>query len=440
MNIKITSLILLIALAGFACNGLQQEDSNDSGQEDAGIEDELQAALSAAGGIASGRYIIVLEDGVSREEVVNGYGVVPDVLYEKALHGFAARLTPERAKALENDPRVAFVEPDRAVSIEKAGEQSISPTLHKNNFETLPSGVDRIDADLNPNTNVSGVGIAIIDTGIWLGHVDLNVAGSVTYVSGTKNGDDDNGHGTHVAGIAAAKTNNAKGVRGVAPNARLYAVKVLSKSGSGLTSWIIKGIDWVTANKAAKGIRVANMSLGFAGTSSALNAAITNSVNAGITYVVAAGNEDSDASGFSPANHPSVIAVSAIADSDGECGAAGGTTSYGPDDSFATFSNFGSTVDIAAPGVDVLSTWKGDRQNPGGLYGTISGTSMASPHVAGAAALYIAGHPGSTPAQVRDALIAFGVDQDTACTQDGDGGFTDDPDASAEPLVSAADL
>lgn len=448
MTKRILSSLLLFALIGLGCNGANPGFSGSSSADEFGdglneevvMNEELQAALSMPGGVAAGRYIVVLEEDVPPEEVLKGHGVIPDAVYEHALHGFAARMTSEKAEALGRDRRVAHVESDRVVSIEaRPGE--VHATIHENNFETTTSGIDRIDADLNPRTDVSSVGIAIIDTGIWLQHSDLNVAGSVSFVTGNKTGNDDNGHGTHCAGIATAKTNDNHGVRGVAPNARLYAVKVLNKSGSGLISWIIKGVDWVTQNRVSKGIQVANMSLGFAGNSAALDTAITNSVNAGVTYVVAAGNESSNASGFSPANHSSVIAVSAIGDTDGVCGGAGPDTSYSePDDSFASFSNFGSAVEIAAPGVDILSTWKGDKRNPAGLYSTISGTSMASPHVAGAAAQYIASHPGSTPDDVRDALIAFGVPQGQGCVQDGDGGFTADPDSFEEPLVYAADL
>jgi subtilisin family serine protease len=183
--------------------------------------------------------------------------------------------------------------------------------------------VDRIDAE-GQAASGGDVDVAIIDTGIDLDHPDLHVVGSTNCTGGVfttscvAGGDDDNGHGSHVAGIVAAKSDGA-GVRGVAPGARLWAVKVLDKRGSGLTSWIIAGIDWVTARAAT--IKVANMSLGWEGTSStSLNTAIHNSVAAGVTYAVAAGNSSKDAATFNPANHPDVIAVSAIADSDGRCG------------------------------------------------------------------------------------------------------------------------
>jgi subtilisin family serine protease len=253
--------------------------------------------------------------------------------------------------------------------------------------------VDRMELDKKYPVDTSDgteikVDIAILDTGI-ASHTDLsiyratNCARGPWWTGSCKDGSapDGNGHGTHVAGTAAAK-DNGNGVVGVAPGARLWAVKVLNDQGSGYMSWIAAGVDWVT--KYANDIEVANMSLGCECTSQALNDALTRSANAGVVYVVAAGNNAKDASTFSPANHDRVIAVSAVADFDGKAGGAGAATCRADqDDTLADFSNYGSIVDIAAPGVCITSTW------PGGGYNTISGTSMASPHGAGAAALYI---------------------------------------------------
>lgn len=384
-----------------------------------------------------GRYIILLRSGASAAAVAADHGLSIDHTYS-SIRGFSAAGAAGKLQALQRDPRVLSAEPDRFIVLSPI--RRVETQFHTNDFETLTSGIDRIDADLNPRTDVSAVSIAIIDTGIWKTHVDLNVAGGNNCTGrGTSKYNDDNGHGTHVAGIAAAKTGDNHGVRGVSPNARLYAVKVLDRNGSGFLSWVICGVDWVSAN--AAGIKVANMSLGFQGSSSALNTAIANSVGAGVTYAVAAGNSSSDASLFSPASHPDVITVSAMGDSDGKCGGLGAATSNGADDTFATFSNRGSAVEIAAPGVDIESTYKGDKQNPGGLYASISGTSMASPHVAGAAAQYITSHPGSSPAQVSGALVAAATGQTAGCTAGtGKGGFTGDPDSFAEPLLYAKDL
>ncbi|OGJ70647.1 hypothetical protein A3H22_03685, partial [Candidatus Peribacteria bacterium RIFCSPLOWO2_12_FULL_55_15] len=329
------------------------------------------------------------------------------------------------------DSDIALVEPDRIVEAFA---------------QTLPTGVSRIDADLSPTAKINGTDervdsdIAIIDTGIQGNHPDLNVIGGYNCTSRKASAwSDGNGHGTHVAGTAAAK-DDGNGVVGVAPGARLWAVRVLNNKGSGFLSWVICGIDWVTKN--AGTIDVANMSLGGEFTSTALNDAIAKSVAAGVTYAVAAGNSNKDAASFSPANHPDVLAVSALADSDGRCGSLGSVTSYGPDDTRATFSNFGSVVDIAAPGVSILSTYKGSS------YAKLSGTSMASPHVAGSAALYVASHGrdvngdgmvnGADVYALQSALVGGGVAQTQACDTglaDGFGGFTGDPDGFPEPMV-----
>ena len=347
-------------------------------------------------------------------------------IYQHVLNGYVIR-TPDNESAtliaeLRKDPRVAFVEPDQRVY---AFEQSI------------PGGVDRVDGDLNFALSGEGTGtpvdadIAILDTGIDLTHPDLNVYNEVSFVPGTSSADDDNGHGTHIAGIAAAKDNDI-GVVGMAPGARLWAVKVLDSNGAGSISDIIAGIDYVTEH--ANEIDVVNLSFGCECSSPALDEATNNAVAAGITFVVAAGNSNKDTSLFSPANNPSVITVSAIADSDGKCGAIGPSTKYGNDDSFASFSNYGSVVDIAAPGVGILSTYKD------GKYAVLSGTSMASPHVAGAAALYSSQHHESTPAEIHSALISSGSTSSTKCNGYGHGYFSGDPGSEHEPLLYAKNL
>lgn len=347
-------------------------------------------------------------------------------IYQHALNGYVIR-TPDNENStliaeLRKDPRVALVEPDQRVH---AFEQSI------------PLGVDRVDGDLNFALSGEGTGtpvdadIAVLDTGIDLTHPDLNVYNEVSFVPGTSSADDDNGHGTHIAGIAAAKHNDI-GVVGMAPGARLWAVKVLDSNGAGSISDIIAGIDYVTEH--ANEIDVVNLSFGCECSSLALDEAVNNAVTAGITFVVAAGNSNKDASMFSPANNPSVITVSAIADSDGKCGAIGPSTKYGNDDSFASFSNYGSVVDIAAPGVGILSTYKG------GEYAVLSGTSMASPHVAGAAALYSSQNHGSTPGEILSVLINSGSNSSTVCNGQGNGYFSGDLGSEHEPLLYAKNL
>lgn len=234
-----------------------------------------------------------------------------------------------------------------------------------------------------------------------------------------------------MAGIAAAKDNSI-GVVGIAPGARLWAIKVLDSNGAGSISDIIAGIDYVTAH--SNEIDVVNLSFGCECSSSALDAAINNAVNAGVVFVVAAGNDHKDASSFSPARNPNVIAVSAMADSDGECGGQGSSTKYGDDDTFASFSNYGEAVDIVAPGVGILSTYID------GNYAQLSGTSMAAPHVAGSIALYESSHPGATPAQVKAALVDGGTKPSSSCSGEGQGYFMGNPNGANKPLLNAKDL
>jgi hypothetical protein len=241
------------------------------------------------------------------------------------------------------------------------------------------------------------VDVAVIDTGVDFDHYDLNVVGGVDCSGGgpfggncTSGGDDDHYHGTHVAGTIAA-LDDGVGVVGVAPGARIWAVKVLDQRGSGYSSWIIAGIDWVAAN--AGTIEVANMSLGGSGYDQAEYDAIQGAVDGGVAFAVAAGNDNDDASNYSPAAFDNSLTVSALADFDGEAGGNGSPTCRtDQDDTLADFSNWGSAVDIAAPGVCIESTFPIEE----GEYGTISGTSMASPHAAGALALLASSNnPGS---------------------------------------------
>ncbi len=394
------------------------------------------------------RFIVVLRDEVRNprfvaDDITRFYGLSRGHVYTRALKGFSAFIPPGLLGAVQGDPDVAFVEPDRRVYAIQ---------------QTLPTGVDRIDVDQNATAKVDGVDervdvdIAIIDTGIDPTHPDLNFyrrtdcARNAWWGAQCRDGqgDDGNGHGTHVAGIAAA-LDNGIGVVGVAPGARLWSVRVLNNNGSGYLSWLIGGIDWVTAH--ADEIEVANMSLSWVGNSAAARQAIQNSVDAGVVYVVAAGNDSEDVYGadgtfgtsddHEPASYPEVATISALSDTDGQPGGSGPISSWGgsdrngdgiddgADDSFAWFSNFsasvvpgnpvsspGAAIDLVLPGVDIYSTWRG------GTYNTISGTSMASPHGAGLAALYIAANGRATDAAgvyaIRQALIDGGVVQNDA--------------------------
>ncbi|WP_019816301.1 S8 family serine peptidase [Saccharomonospora saliphila] len=376
------------------------------------------AATPSSDGPGARPYIVTLADDADPRAVAdehrNRHGAEVGHVFRTALRGYAARLSAGEVAEVRADERVTSVSPDRTVT-----------TL----AQSTPTGIDRVDAEQSATANIDGtddrvdVDVAVIDTGIDLDHPDLNVhtAGAINCSTG-RDADDGNGHGTHVAGTIGALDNDS-GVVGVAPGARVWPVRVLDNRGSGRWSDIICGIDHVTAH--ADEIEVANMSLGGAGTDDgdcgntnddALHQAICNSVAAGVTYAVAAGNDYADAANSVPAAYDEVITVSALADFDGASGGAGVSTCRADqDDTFADFSNYGPDVDLIAPGVCIESTWMK------GGYETISGTSMASPHVAGGAALYTANHPGATPAQVRSALQDAGTTDWIWPSEDPDG-------------------
>ncbi len=379
------------------------------------------------GDLIPNQYIVVFTDAVAdptthAQGLATAHGLTLSHTYSHALKGFAAVIPAARLAQLKAHPDVAYVVPDEVVQIAA---------------QTVPTGIRRINALLSPTAKINGVDervavdVAVIDTGIDTRHPDLVVAGGKSCLRG-QGYTDGNGHGTHVAGTIGAKDNTA-GVVGVAPGARLWAVRVLDSNGSGSWSSVICGVDYVTQNKAT--IEVANLSLGGSGsepsaagcaTGNALHDAVCRSVAAGVTYVVAAGNSAADARGFVPAAYDEVITVSALADFNGVGGGgAAATCRADEDDTFANFSNYGADVDLIAPGVCILSTAMG-----GGTT-TLSGTSMAAPHVAGAAALYKAKNPSATPAQVRSALINAG----SSTWNNGD-----DRDQIKEPLLNVKDF
>jgi len=352
----------LIAVAALACVG---------------------AALPAAGAEspAAGRYIVVLEDGANSHAVAEDhalrYGASVRFVYGHALKGYAGAIPDGKLDDVRSDSRVAYVERDGSATAVA---------------QTLPWGINKIDADISstkagdggadPTKNaISNVHAYIIDTGIDTAHTDLHLVGHVNFAGGQNR--DCNGHGTHVAGTIAAKDNTQDAV-GAAPGAPLTGVKVLGCGGSGSWSGVIKGVDWVTANAVKPA--VANMSLG-GGVSKAVDDAVKNSASSGVFYALAAGNEGANACNSSPARagagSNNGIATTAATDSR---------------DMEASWSNYGSCVDIWAPGVSVLSTRKG-----GGTT-TMSGTSMASPHTGGGGALYLSSHTSSSPSTVENAL------------------------------------
>ncbi|HEX7313923.1 MAG TPA: S8 family peptidase [Pyrinomonadaceae bacterium] len=292
--------------------------------------------------------------------------------FKDAINGYAAEMTEDEALALSEDPRVQFVEEDQVYT----ASATQSPATW---------GLDRIDQRNRPlsgsytyNWTGSGVRAYVIDTGIRTAHTQFGGRATVgaDFVGDGRNGQDCNGHGTHVAGTIGGST------YGVAKSVSLRAVRVLNCSGSGTTSGVIAGVNWVAANRQLPA--VANMSLG-GGASSALDTAVNNAINAGVTFAVAAGNENQNACNVSPARTAAAITV-------------GSTTST---DARSSFSNWGTCVDIFAPGSSITSAWATSNT----ATATISGTSMASPHVAGVAALYLQGHTTASNATVRNAIV-----------------------------------
>jgi aqualysin 1 len=330
---------------------------------------------------ANDRYIVVFDKGSSKTKVKEAKSKARDKgakvhhTYDDALDGFAATLTDSALSELRANKHVAFIEADRKVTI----ADTQSPATW---------GLDRIDQRNRPLNNSytyqrSGAGVTayIIDTGMRRTHAEFSgrAVSGYSAINDGRGTDDCNGHGTHVGGTVGGET------YGVAQDVRLVAVRVLDCQGNGTDSGVIAGIDWVTGNHTAGSPAVANMSLG-GGVSSALDAAVNNSINDGVTYALAAGNDyGANACNSSPSRVAAGLTV-------------GSTTSS---DARSDFSNIGSCLDLFAPGSSITSSWIGSDT----ATNTISGTSMATPHVAGAAAVYLQGNPGASPATVNSAIV-----------------------------------
>ncbi|MFB4300169.1 S8 family peptidase [Actinomadura sp. NTSP31] len=318
----------------------------------------LVKVTAAEGTPVPGQYIVTMKNGASAAAAAEKVKAAGAQRFDGALNGFAARLTGDQLNKLRHDSRVAAIEQDQIVKAQGTEKSA-------------PWGLDRIDQRKRPlsktysyNALANGVTAYVIDTGLAVGNTEFGGRAAVSWVAPRYNGSgaDCNGHGTHVAGIIGSKT------YGVAKGVKLRALRVLDCDGSGYVSDIVAAVNWLRTNAAKPS--VANLSIG-GPKSAALNTAVMNLSKSGVFVSVAAGNDNKDACNFSPSSASWVMTV-------------GATTSY---DNRATFSNWGKCVDINAPGYDIRSTL------PGNTTGLESGTSMASPFVAGTAALYLQTHP-----------------------------------------------
>ncbi|MFJ5831476.1 S8 family serine peptidase [Streptomyces sp. NPDC093089] len=327
-----------------------------------------------APGAVDGSFVVILDASANKEDLAKKYGGTLQRSYGSKVNGFSASgMTVQEAKRLAADPAVETVVQNKRFSIKETQEKP--PSWGLDRIDQAETAGD--DKYTYPDGGGEGVTAYVIDTGVRISHQDFG--GRATHgfdaVDNDDSADDGNGHGTHVAGTIAGTSH------GVAKKAKIVAVRVLDDNGSGTTEQVVAGIDWVTKNHT--GPSVANMSLG-GGADEALDEAVQRAIASGVTFAVAAGNESSDAGQGSPSRVPEALTVA----------------SSTKDDEQSDFSNFGAVVDLYAPGSDITSDW---NDSDTGVK-TISGTSMATPHVAGAVALYLAANPTATPADTAAAL------------------------------------
>ncbi|MFD3541412.1 S8 family peptidase [Streptomyces sp. NPDC058662] len=329
-----------------------------------------------APGALSGSYIVILDEDADKQALAKKYGGELKRSYTSAINGFsAAGMSESDAKRLAAHPAVGKVVQNKKFSINTT--QDNPPSWGLDRIDQKETAAD--DKYTYPDAGGEGVTAYVIDTGVRVTHKDFGGRAEHGFdaVDNDDSADDGNGHGTHVAGTIAGTAH------GVAKKAKVVAVRVLDDNGSGSTEQVVAGIDWVTQHHS--GPSVANMSLG-GGADEALDEAVRRAIAAGVTFSVAAGNESSDAGQGSPSRVGEALTVASSTAADAQ----------------SSFSNFGAVVDLYAPGSEITSAWNDADTGTK----TISGTSMAAPHVAGAAALYLAGNTSATPAQVAQALTA----------------------------------
>lgn len=368
-----------VVLAGIGLLLTACQDSRSPVEPRLTAASQPNAARTAAGPeVIPGEYIVVFRDDVAdppglAKSLAKTHGAALRHTYTRAIKGFSAQLSDAAVAALARHPQVAYVEQDQV--------------MYASTTETNATwGLDRVDQRALPLSGTytytptgAGVTAYIIDTGIRFDHVEFGGRASKGYDAVTSGGSasDCNGHGTHVSGTVGGTT------YGIAKGVRLVAVRVLDCNGSGTTSGVIAGIDWVTSNHGTPA--VANMSLG-GGASTALDDAVRRSISSGVTYAIAAGNSNVSACNSSPSRVLEAITVGATTSSDAR----------------ASYSNYGSCLDLFAPGSSITSSWYTSTT----ATNTISGTSMATPHVTGVAALYLQGNPSASPSAVASAIVS----------------------------------